>query len=639
MFGGFASCSLDESTRKDRCFDDRDCLSGRVCDEGVCRKKPPGSGRGGTSGNSGTDSGGGTCGQSCAGWGGHGGEPESGGTGATAPTGGAAGSGPGGGGADGGGGAGGSGGFGLPDFGKPCRTEGTKACSTSRRDVVLRCAEGTWETDMVCSPTRLCNASAECQAVAPECIGQPLGKCLDDRDGLLVDCSSDPFTPTDRHCPYGCVDGACLPGSGDQLIVHTELQGSQEMQWSDAIPVCFASDPGEALERITRSTVEQGWARYLDVDFTGFGTCTDEDTTGVIMEFPRGCRGRLASPVTRDRSAAPVRVGVCASYFDAAGTTEHELVDNEALARFVIRHQFGHVLGLGEMQTSADAVVMKRTVRASDVDSTVWSHDIWLLEEDYGYKPEGAIVHVSGRCLTAQGDTVGLAPCAGIASQVFRSFPDRIEGDGGRCLVVNGYPSKPSVALADCSLSPPANVLAQRQSQWRAPGHCVVPRDTPAAAGGVLETRTCVEPFDAAATFSFEITGNDGPLALARIRYGSADLCVSAPPTLTAALNIHAATLEPCDTGASVFTLGPGGQISLLVPGTETRRCLEWYSSHSVVHFRECRNLPFVLSGPLETPGGLALASAEDEPLADLTVVALGPGDAPELGEIFDVHF
>jgi hypothetical protein len=637
LLAGFASCSLDESVRKNRCFDDRDCLSGRVCDDGLCRAKTAGdAGNSGSAGSSGTSSGGGTCGASCGGTesgaSGHGGVPDDGGAGGTDATGGTSGSAPGG---DGGGGAGGGGGIGPPDLGERCDAENTKACSVTRPDVVLRCTAGFWKTDMVCGVTRLCNDAALCEPVASECQDRRRGLCID--DGYLADCSDDPFRPTDRYCPYGCKDGACLPGSGDQLVVHTELHRSQEMQWPHAIPVCFASDPGEELRRWTRSAVEQGWARYLDVDFTGFDPCASGDFTGVVLEFPRGCRGRLASPVSRGRTETALHVGICASYFDASGT-ELELADDEALARFVVRHQFGHVLGLGEAYTSAEAIVMTPAVRASAVDSTVWAHDIWLLNQDYGYKPEGAIVHVSGKCLTANGDAVGLEPCARIASQVFRSFPDRIEGEGGKCLVVNGYPSEPAIELADCSLSPPASKLAQRRSQWHAPGHCVAPRERPVVAGGVLETRPCAEIFDAAAAWSFEIAGSDGPLALARIRYASENLCVTAPPTLSTTLNVHVPTLEPCDTGGTVFTLGPGGDISLLVPGTATQRCLDWTASNSVVHFRECSNRPYMLSGPLETTSGLAVGSSPD-PLAGLTVVALGPDDAPELGEMFDVHF
>ena len=78
----------------------------------------------------------------------------------------------------------------------------------------------------------------------------------------------------------------------------------------------------------------------------------------------------------------------------------------------------------------------------------------------------------------------------------------------------------------------------------------------------------------------------------------------------------------------------------MLAPAIQERRCLDWSTPDSVVHFYNCGNSrPFVLTGPLETESGLALSTSAEDPLAGLSVVALEPGEPPGPGEEFDVHF
>jgi hypothetical protein len=540
-----------------------------------------------------------------------------------------------------GGGAGdGSGTAGPTEPGERCESDGpVRACSTAHPELVLQCDAGVWALGMLCRPGDRCKPSVQrCAPLAPECVQQPQGLCVN--DGPLLDCATNPFNPIDRYCPFGCANGVCLPGTGDQLIVHTELQTAEAMPWLGEIPVCFADDPGAKVRRWTRSAVEQGWARYLDVEFTGWEDCASDDVSGVILEFPRGCRGRIASPVSHARDEGRLRVGICASYFDA-GDAEQELDQNEALARFVARHQFGHVLGLGEGAAGASSTVMVRSLRATDVDPSVSVDDIAKLRDRYGYKPKGAIVHVSGWCLSASGTAVGLAPCSKAPAQVFNPLPDRIEGEGGKCLVINGYPQSPVVELADCTPSPPTNALALRRALWNAPGHCVAPREPSVVPGAVLETQRCTVPGDPLQTWRFEITGSAAGYSLARLRLAALDYCVVAPRTFRVLDDggVNVPTLEPCGTASTLLTLGPDGDISFIPAGSGIRHCLDWSGTDSVVHFRYCSGRSFMLSGPLETADGLALSSIPDDALAGLSVLPPELSEVPGTGEVFDVHF
>lgn len=460
-------------------------------------------------------------------------------------------------------------------------------------------------------------------------MGHARGSCLED---ALLDCTN-PFSPVERICPFGCAHGTCLSGHGDQLILHTELQLAQTMPWTRNIPVCFADDAGAELRRWTRGAVTQGWTRNADVAFEGWGDCPTQDAEGVVIEFPRGCQGRLVSAVARTREASQLRVGICRSYFDAGGV-ERELADDETLARFLARHQFGHVLGLGE--DNVHASVMVRTVRTSAIDARIWATDLLGLRDLYGYKNPGSVVHASGWCLNGSDGALTLASCSEKSGLKFVVRLDRVQAADGSCLVADG---ETAVALAACSTSVPSKALALRRASLRAAGHCVVPRTEPVFPGTVLEARPCGDIGNLDYPFHFELVGSAVAGRLAQIRFGNGDYCLAAPATFG---GVAVPTLEPCSTNSSVFTLGDEGEISLLVPGTQSRRCLD-YTTHgtsgSVIELRLCNGRSFTLTGPLETLDGLALSADPDEPAAGLSLKKLRPGEMPTLDETFDAHF
>lgn len=532
---------------------------------------------------------------------------------------------------EGGGGASGSGGGGTttPKPGGICASQGQKICSAN---AVLQCKDGVWHLWEVCREAHGCDPAAlTCLDFHHDCVAHPEGLCV---DTSLIDCASNPITPPERVCPFGCATGACLPGTGDQLIVHTEPHGVSGAQRSGDIPVCFASNPGADLKRWIRSAVEQGWARYLAVEFTGWGECESEPR-GVILEFPENCRGRIASPV-RARTSNDVqndaeqRVGICRSYFDASGE-RHDLDENEALVRFVARHQFGHVLGLREAGIHDVSTVMVRGVRSAHIDSTVWADDIRGLGPG---KPEGAIVSASGSCLDAPG-SVGLWNCSGSASERFLALPERIEVLGGNCLGV----SVEAAGAVSCSTLDTANAFALRRARWSAPGYCVAPRELPVTPGTLLATQPCTAVGEASQTWAFDIVGINAATGRphARIRFVAENYCVSVAEPFRGAGDVP--TLEPCGTADALFVLGPGGDVSKTVAGPSGQRfCLDWLDN-SVLHFRSCSFRPFVLTGPLETPRGRALSTVLDDPSEPIFVVDLAPDALPGAGEVFDVHF
>jgi len=562
---------------------------------------------------------------------GEGSEGASGGNGGAAGTGGNAA-----GGADGG--DGGHGGEPPPEPGGKCDGDVVEmACSTARPQILLECDEDVWVARMFCPNGQLCNPKEPaCRNLAPECRDDPRFLCQNDQS---IDCAADPFEPPHRICPFGCASGECLVGTGDQLIVHTEPPGTGIRDWPGQIPVCFASDAEAdgSMRGWTRSEVERGWGRYLDVVFEGWGICESADTPGVVVEFIEDCRGRIAGPLLAgypgDRRQR--RVGICRTYRDASDEP-HDM--NEPLARFVARHQFGHVLGLDEESRSV-STTMVRGIRSSAIDSTVWADDVRTLFTRHGYKPQASLVHASSWCLDSAEGTVSLASCSANTSQRVHPFPDRTEFQGtAQCLAITG--SGVGVELVACS-PPPANALVLRRARWSSPGHCIAPRNFPVVPGTPIETRPCAAVGDPSQTWVFEISAVVDNRPQARIRFAAQDYCVTAPEPLSR-YGGEVPTLEPCGPASTLFELGPDGDVSVLVPDTEppARLWLEWPGNDGVLAFRTgSGGRPFMLTGPLETADGHALSADLDDPGAGLSVVMLGQSELPASGQVFDVPF
>jgi hypothetical protein len=521
----------------------------------------------------------------------------------------------------------------APDVGESCKDEEVKACSSADPRRLLQCADGVWETLATCRNAERCDPEPQqCRPLAAHCQEHPEGFC--DVDSL-IDCAANPFAPPDRKCPFGCSSGACLTGIGDRFIVHTELHTGGAMPWPDApIPVCFASgDTPESLRQWTRSSVEQGWRRYLDLEFSGWQSCESAETPGVVVEFLEDCRARIAGAVSLGYPGPgkQVRVGICRSYHDDAGGGPRDLEEHHV--RFVALHQFGHVLGLEESDGTVGSVMI-RGIRWT-VEPMVWADDILELASHFGYKPEASIVHVSGWCLDTAGGRVALARCSASGTQRFRPFPNRVELEGSSdCLAAA---EGDAVAVLDCS-APPSNALVLRRARWSAPGHCVAPRALPVIPGTPLETTTCSELGDVSQTWSFEIAASVEGRPQARIRFPAQDYCVAAPQDFSGPGDVP--TLEPCSSTPTLFELGPDGRVSLRNPGTGDRFCLRSFEKDSALFFDSSCGRPFMLTGSLETADGRALEVDPDNPGGELSLRDPGPvGLPPTLGQVFDVPF
>jgi hypothetical protein len=451
------------------------------------------------------------------------------------------------------------------------------------------------------------------------------------RDYELIDCAADPFVPPTRFCPFGCGPGGCLPGVGDQLIVHTESHPGSRI-WPDGpIPVCFADDDDSAenarLQRLTRSEAEQSWARYLDVEFIGWGSCENLAKPRVVVEYLDDCDGRLASGVRIGNPGigGESRVGICRSYRDAEGLFH---VTNDALVRFIARHQFGHVIGLDERYDDTRST-MVRAIRSSSVHSGAWASDIADLLPRYSYKPDLSIVHASSRCL----DTAaagGLARCSGSTTQRLRAFGDRVEIEGtSQCLAAG---DGGALELGGCA-PPPHNALVFRRARFGSPGYCIAPRSLPVVPGTPVETGACGPLGDDSQTWVFEIVAVTTGRPHARIRFGAQDYCLTEPEPAMEAVP----TLEPCGSSSTVFQLGPDGNV--IASSAQGTFCLGWDGNGSTLHFNAFCPIPLMLSGTLETADGRALTADPDDPGAGLVLAEFEPGATPTLGQVFDVVF
>jgi hypothetical protein len=527
-----------------------------------------------------------------------------------------------------------------PDVGVGCEGEEVKACSSTNPRLLLQCAAGVWQGLATCRNLERCDPEQQqCRPLAADCKEHPDGHCDID---FLIDCADNPFVPPKRECPFGCANGACLPGTGDQLIVHTEPHRNGAMPWPDApIAVCFSGgDSTRSLRHWTRSSVEQGWGRYLDIDFVGWETCESAETPGVHVEFLEDCRGRTASAVSLGYPGAGKQliVGICRSYRDDAGGKLRDL--EEAVVRFVALHQFGHVLGLHEADKAAvhyTGNIMARGIRSSTVAPMLWADDIAVLGSELGYKPEASIVHVSGWCLDTTGGQVALSRCSASEAQRLRPLADRLELAGtSNCLMVEGQTSLLGVYFTDCPLRV-KYALALRRARWGTPGFCVAPRTLPVTPGTPVETRSCTEVGEVSQTWSFEVAATTEQRLQARIRFVAQDYCLAAPQELGGYGGVP--TLEPCSSTDTLFELGPDGRVSLPVPETQERLCLNWVGKFGVLFFDFSCQYPFILSGPLETGEGRALEADPGNPGGGLLLSELGSSELPNLRQIFDVWF
>jgi hypothetical protein len=408
------------------------------------------------------------------------------------------------------------------------------------------------------------------------------------------------------------------------------------------------SDANAPLPAWIRSEAERTWGRYLNVEFTGWGECSSATVQGVVIEFLEDCELRLGGkppngfPGNPPGNQGQSRVGICSSYQNAAGVLE-KMEDNEPLLRFVVRHQFGHVLGLSESERPSTDTVMVRALEKSNAARLELTYDDVnrYFAFRYGHKPSGTLVTTSGLCLTPFGPMIGLAPCSsgGSGRFLFDSGEVRSLLDGAPgCLTLSGGDGD-TVGLAPCGTAPASSALRMARARWSTPDRCVAP-DFPAP-GSAIATRACAPVGDLSQAWFFEIVATDEEKLSARLRFSMTGDCLSVPGgTVTSA---DAPVLERCSEtilARHVFYLWSNGQISFeeTVEGLRPA-CLRWSSPDSTLYFGQCNYDTYWLSGALETPDGLALAIHPSVPNAELRAVSLGSSELPNDEQIFDFAF
>jgi len=531
-----------------------------------------------------------------------------------------------------------------PFLGGPCDGSRDFECSEGEPHLVLVCTQGIWNVGEACGGDSRCDPKyRECRAEQFPCEAREDSFC--EGDFSLTDCS-DPFVPAHFQCPFGCEAGRCLPGTGDELVVHTEQVpwNAAAARWREPISVCF-HDGGEdtALVGIIRDEVERGWGKLLDVEFPGWAACTgDEVGRRVELTFRDDCEMRLGSAVP---DGAPPegetrRVEFCRTYYTAGGELE-VLLEHEGLLRFVARHQFGHVLGLRDEDHSLERVVMTRALRESEAASLpITSIDIAPLRFDYGQKPPRSLVTETGACLSPTLQGFHELPCSHDKSGFFdfTGYEVASARDG-----ITGCFSVPSgdgalVGLGECGDTEGKTELRFTHALWSTPDRCVAPER--AEVGSPLRASPCGAPGDPAMSWWFEILASNEGVQAARIRFAATGDCVGLDePVQVGAIP----RLEPCDDEldpSEIFYLWENGMISHFESDPNSQLCTQWDPPDGVLYLdNRCTFDTFWIFGALETPDGRLLSFTHDGEVEELRAVSLAAGAPPLPSQIFGLTF
>jgi hypothetical protein len=564
-------------------------------------------------------------------------------TGGTAPGGGE-------GGLSGEGGAGGGGGTPPdpgPTLGGDCDDYEARACSPGNRNIVLTCGGPSTTDPLVWRLLRTCDQSFRCDLEALDCV-ELQGRCTDSSvslcaESVLYDCDTDPPNTIIHTCPFGCQNGRCLSGVGDQLIVHTESNLDNHGPWgTSVIPVCF--DAGSTNARLlewTRDEVERSWARYLGVRFEGFEACPEEPTTGVRLEFLRDCRQRLGKIASFGSpfGGQELGVGICESYRDA-GDELRLMAQREALFRFVVRHQFGHVLGAQDDRLHLASSMTPYLELSRVGEFGLDHHDLHSLYFGYGIKPFRSLVTTAGYCLAPVEDGIRPASCSepGAASFDFRNGEAALlNGTTSGCLVV-GSEGEP-VTVATCGS--PASALSFARARWSTPKTCIGARELASggpARGSAVATEPCAPVGAAAQAWNFEILTTHATLISARIRASATGDCLAVSNEIPTANDVPVLSACSDDTArpVEIFSLWPDGRISFggLAPDSGAL-CLAFQGDQGTLALGDCSHRYF-LSGPLETPDGLTAQVTSNDPNARLIAVRPDPNAPLSQDQIFD---
>jgi hypothetical protein len=529
-----------------------------------------------------------------------------------------------------------------PVLGAPCDQSHDYSCTALEPNLLLICREGTWDVSQACINDERCDPERrECRPLDLICRGRVEAYCSGSYE--LIDCGSDPFEPESFECPFGCDAGRCLPGSGDELVVHTERVQSGSVQlWDEPIPVCFHDEGGDAtLVEVIRDEVERTWGFLLNVEFKGWSECSgDEATRRVELAFLDDCELRLAGSVPAGAPPAGEArtVEFCRTYYDASGELE-ELHEHEALLRFLARHQFGHVLGSRDNDATLTPVVMQRGVRESDAgDVQLTIYDIETYRFDYGQKPTGSLVIDDGTCLSPDASGFRSLPCSDQGSGYFDLVGAEVtslrEAAPGCLSVPPGEDAL--VSLDACGDPSGATELELTHVRWGTPDLCIAPER--GELGSPLVAGPCAPAGDPAQAWWFEILASDAQKLIARLRFAATGDCVGLlEPAQFGALPKLEACNDTLET-RHLFALWVNGMIS----HAESGLCPQWDMPGGVLYLdrdARCSYDTYWISGALETPDGRLLSFTNDDGVEELRAVSPASGALPLPSQIFGFTF
>jgi hypothetical protein len=544
-------------------------------------------------------------------------------------------------------GAGGSSGGGTgPMLGGECDGSPARACAENNRQLVLSCDEGAWTVLDTCLGSEQCDpANPGCSIIEQNCRHRE-NVCLGDREAL--DCEASLVNPPRLRCPFGCVDGVCSRGSGDDIIVHPEIiERPQELsEWPPKIDVCLRdSKAHEALFAVVRDEAEHSWGRYRDVTFVGWKDCAETIVqTRVEVEFVDDCASQLmravllGAPNENAMGAERARiVTLCRRYLTASGVTAM-LENDEALLRFVTRHAFGHVLGYEDARPEHEPNAMVQGLSASDADSLGLTGRLLHRNDPFFLlgKPHGALVTTTGMCLGPLKEDLDyslvMVPCH---DPLRVGDFELVDGaavsvlDPPRCLRKNGT----AVSVDPCEDVSAAARFDLGPARWSTPDRCVAPRE--ARAGSAVSLFTCEDVGNPDQAWRFDIQKDEASgNSSARLRFDALDLCLtrtSDPPFL-----LDVPTLQPCDEGddRQLFHLLGGGVIGRTAGEPPTPRCLRADLPDGTLYLDLCGLADaFFLSASLRTPGGQAITAQNG------AVVSDAMSSPPDDRQIFDFYF
>jgi hypothetical protein len=521
-----------------------------------------------------------------------------------------------------------------------------RTCNADDPRGLVRCKDGIWTYSSTCALDERCDRTlGECVALDAHCFEVASSGPLCEGNTVL-DCGPDVWTAGVQVCPYGCRDGACVPGSEGELTLHTGLV-PPHLAWDDPISVCLAAGAADDAESVAwvRSEVERTYSRFFAIDFSGWQACKPR-ATGVVLSFADACRGSLVNDLGLVEPApnAVVPVTLCRSIAGAKGAPAPV---SESLLRLLARHQFGHVLGLADGVDPAQTGMLRGVVLGQEDAVVLTAGDYESLSDDghgYGRKPSASLVTPSGACLTATeleagraepAGTVGATACRALVQQHFRPASTEIQnGDATKCFEAPAAVGDP-ITVADCALARAAQSFLLPRAEWRTPTLCMAP-ERPPGQGQKLVSEPCAQLGDPSQAWFFEIVdrkSTDSDLR-ARIHFADSNLC-AAPLRDKPVLN-DPLVLSPCTSGADpddvqIFRLRADGSL-----GAGETLLVHWQDPAGLLYFGSGSGdrATFFVSGALLAGDGSALTLASG---ASLVLSPLGAPPTP--AQTFDVYF